>query len=379
MLFKPAMSFRCNLFAAVTSAACLLSTTGAQAETGDIENSKDYTGFTRLPGYVITDYADETPAEYDFPVSRPTTLDSNHLETVQAKGRRYIIHYEIGAGATPVSLYQMQQHFEKLASATGFTCEKSGAVGDVSESFHLSKASRDSWVYLEPAITSYVLTIVEGKGEPPPPSLVKPATAPVPAVTPTPATAPVAATPPVAPKVDAATPPVTTPAIAPETTPATTATSGPDDAFYTSLMQDGSVVLPLKFTAGKPDLADDSQPVIDRVIAMMKRHPDMQLEVDGHTDGRGDPDFNKTISKQRAMAVRAQIVEGGIEKKRLTAVGFGSEKPKVKETTREDRDTNRRIELVIRPDAEKDPEAKAPVKKKSTTSRTQRKKTTPTN
>lgn len=111
------------------------------------------------------------------------------------------------------------------------------------------------------------------------------------------------------------------------------------------------IVLPLTFLPGKPDLDADSQPVIDRVVVMMQQHPEMMLDIEGHTDNTGDPRYNEILSKQRAVAVREMLIEGHIEKKRLTAVGMGGSQPLAKEETSEGREKNRRIELVLRKNA----------------------------
>lgn len=289
-----------------------------RADPGDVDNSHDYPGFPRLPNYLITDYDEDNPADFDFPVSRPLPIDADHLETVSVKGHRYVIRYELSSGKAAPSLLQTQQYYEKLAAAADFTVEKTGAVGDVTETFHQAKGGHDIWVYLEPSIRVNVLTVVESKDKapaPPRPTPAPPALASSPSATPPPA--------------------VKTQVIVGE------------DPFYTALMQKGHVVLPLTFLPGKPDLDADSQPVIDRVIAMLKLHPDLVLEIDGHTDNTGDAAENLNLSEQRARTVRSMILSGHIEKKRLTAVGIGGARPLGDNETAAGREKNRRIELVL--------------------------------
>ena len=81
---------------------------------------------------------------------------------------------------------------------------------------------------------------------------------------------------------------------------------------------------------------------------MMKRHPDLQLTIEGHTDNTGDPDYNKTLSLQRARAVRTLIMAGGVPKARLLVTGLGGDDPIADDKTQEGRELNRRIELVLR-------------------------------
>ncbi len=94
------------------------------ADPGDVESSRDYPGFPRLSGMVITDYDEDSPSAFDFPVARPLPTDASHIEAVHVKGHRFAIRYEPGPGASSHSLLQTQQYYEKLAAAIGFTMEK---------------------------------------------------------------------------------------------------------------------------------------------------------------------------------------------------------------------------------------------------------------
>lgn len=320
------------------------------AEPGDVENSHDYAAFPRLPGFVISGYDEDNPADFDFQVARPLPIDSGNVETVAVKGHRYIIHYELGAGGKPLSLLQTQRAYEKQAAAAGFTIEKTGAVGDITETFIQRKAGQTVWVCLEPGAATNILTIMES-GEAPPPAPQVAAGPPEPPASPAPA--PVVAkptpTPPPAPPVVAAkpTPPLPPPPEKPAPTPSLTVNDS-EDALYAALMKNGHVALPLTFLPGKPDIDADSQPVIDRVIAMLKAHPEMMIEIDGHTDNYGSASQNEYVSTQRALTVRGMLVAGQISKKRLTAVGMGGAKPVASNGTSEGRAKNRRIELVLK-------------------------------
>jgi len=304
-----------------------LASVSLRADPGDVESSHDYAGFPRLPGFVITDYAEDNPAEFDFPVARPLPIDASHIETLHVKGHRYVIRYELGPGGHAPTLFQTQQYYEKLAADAGFKVEKNGAVGDVTETFHRTTGTREIWVYLEPAITANVLSIVEsiGGASLPPSSLAVTTTAP-----PSPPTVPSAPPAPIPPA------PVPTPPINPD-----------DDFLYTTLNRDGRVTLPFAFQPGKDDLDAASQPLIDRVVAMMKRHPDLFLRIEGHTDNSGDPDANLRLSAQRAIAVQTMLIAAHIDKKRLDTVGVGGLQPLADNNTAEGRKKNRRIELAI--------------------------------
>ncbi len=297
-----------------------------RADPGDVESARDYAGFSRPPGFVITDYDEDNPAEFDFPVERPLPIDAAHIEMVHVSGHRFVIRYE-GSNGHALTVFQTQQYYEKRAAEAGFIVEKSGAVGDVTETFLRTSGVRETWVYLEPAVTAFVLTIVETEKRAPVSS------APLTRLTDAPKPAHVAApVPPVAAAVVATAPPPVDPN---------------DDSLYASLSEDGRVILPFVFQPGKDELDASSQPLIDRIVAMMNRHPDLFLRIEGHTDNTGDPDDNLRLSAQRALAVQVMLVAAQINPKRLDYVGVGGLQPLASNATAEGREKNRRIELVM--------------------------------
>jgi outer membrane protein OmpA-like peptidoglycan-associated protein len=305
-----------------------------RADPGDTEGAKDYPGFPRIAGFVISDYDEDNPAEFDFPVARPTLGDSNNVETIHVRGHRYVIRYELGSATRLPTLYQTQLYYEKLAANAGFTIEKNGAVGDVSETFRKTNGSHEIWVCLEPAVTSNVLTIVESNTAVP----LTPAENP---------SQPAPATPPPAPVV-AMTPSQGEPSVSvPQPTASIAVPSAGDDSLFDSLKENGRIIIPFSFTPGKDDLDPSSQPLVARVATMLQRHPDLYLRIEGHTDNSGDPDINLRLSALRAIAIQTALVDEGIQKKRLDPVGVGGLQPLASNATAEGREENRRIELVI--------------------------------
>jgi outer membrane protein OmpA-like peptidoglycan-associated protein len=303
------------------------------ADPGDVDGSHDYPDWSRIPGYQISDYDEDNPAEFTFVISRPQAVDANHMETMPVEGHRYVIRYEWGRSDAAPSLLETQRFYERLALADGYSIEKSGAVGNVTETFHFAKDDRQIWVMLNPGMRVYALTIVESRGASSGTLVAK--------APPAPAPAPAASVPP---------PPAPSPA-APPAPDSESASSVTADSLAASLQQEGRVVLPVTFRPGKAELASGSKSVIDQVIALLKANPDMNLTIEGHTDLTGDEDANIELSKDRALAVRSQIVAGHIRSKRLTAVGLGGSVPVADEGTAEGREKNRRIELVVRKDS----------------------------
>ena len=110
-------------------------------------------------------------------------------------------------------------------------------------------------------------------------------------------------------------------------------------------------VLQLKgvtFEFNKSRLRPDSKTVLDTVVEIMKRYPDMQVEVAGHTDNVGSDTYNQKLSESRAQAVRQYLINAGIASGNMTAVGYGEKEPIATNDTDEGRELNRRVELRIK-------------------------------
>ena len=100
----------------------------------------------------------------------------------------------------------------------------------------------------------------------------------------------------------------------------------------------------VNFDTAKATIRPESFPQLDAVVDFMVHKKNARVEISGHTDNVGNAKANKTLSGQRAQACRNYIVSKGIDKKRLTAVGFGDERPIAPNDTDEGRQKNRRIE-----------------------------------
>ena len=112
------------------------------------------------------------------------------------------------------------------------------------------------------------------------------------------------------------------------------------------LNKNGFIALYINFDTGKSDLKADGKATVAEIVAMLKSSPNLRIAVEGHTDNVGQAAANKTLSTQRAQSVTSAIVAGGIAANRVTAAGFGQEKPVADNRTEEGRAKNRRVELV---------------------------------
>lgn len=122
------------------------------------------------------------------------------------------------------------------------------------------------------------------------------------------------------------------------------------------------------FDTAKSTIQDRSLPLMDDITTVLKGHPEIELIViEGHTDDRGARAFNQKLSQDRAAAVRQALIDRGIAPERLRAEGFGPDKPIVPNTTKENRDQNRRVELRIEKKAETPPTIVPPTTPPSTT------------
>ncbi len=85
--------------------------------------------------------------------------------------------------------------------------------------------------------------------------------------------------------------------------------------------------------------------VLDRIIAVLRQHPGIKLEVAGHSDAQGNPVYNQWLSQLRANNVRDYMVEHGISATDLRARGYGATQPVAGNDTRAGLRSNRRVEL----------------------------------
>ena len=80
----------------------------------------------------------------------------------------------------------------------------------------------------------------------------------------------------------------------------------------------------------RADLTPESTEALDQLVGMMNENPNITIELSAHCDYRGNDDYNQRLSQRRAESVVRYLIQHGVAKARLTAVGYGESRPKKK-------------------------------------------------
>jgi OOP family OmpA-OmpF porin len=99
------------------------------------------------------------------------------------------------------------------------------------------------------------------------------------------------------------------------------------------------------FDFNKWDIKPEAHRLLDEVVAIMKKNPEIEGVIEGHTDSIGSEEYNQRLSEKRARAVEKYIEEHGIHAGRFTVKGYGESKPIASNDTAEGQQENRRVEL----------------------------------
>jgi len=102
------------------------------------------------------------------------------------------------------------------------------------------------------------------------------------------------------------------------------------------------------FAVGKADLTDEAKENLLEASKTLAEYPDANVEIEGHTDSTGSAKLNQDLSERRAKNVMLFLIELGIAKERLSAVGYGKDRPIADNKTEDGRAANRRVELIVK-------------------------------
>jgi outer membrane protein OmpA-like peptidoglycan-associated protein len=267
---------------------CLSAALPAAAQT-DVENSKDYPGLNRMPGFYITVYEDEDVGTFDFLVA-----DDNYT---RVGGRCYFIQYTLKEGVRNPGATGVGLNYRNAIMALG-GAPLAESIGDrggyVSASWKVN--DRSIWVQADVnnGGASYTLNIVEA-------------------------------------------------ALRPDVE-FTAAEMG------RVLDEKGAVaVRGILFETGQSTIKPESAALLAQIAELLTSDEELKLEIQAHTDNVGAKPANLTLSQGRAAAVKDYLVKTHqIPAARLTTAGFGDTKPVGDNGTAEGKALNRRVELVKR-------------------------------
>ena len=79
----------------------------------------------------------------------------------------------------------------------------------------------------------------------------------------------------------------------------------------------------------RADLTPESTEALDKLVEMMNENPNITIELSAHCDYRGNDDYNQRLSQRRAESVVRYLIQHGVARDRLTAVGYGESRPKI--------------------------------------------------
>lgn len=106
-------------------------------------------------------------------------------------------------------------------------------------------------------------------------------------------------------------------------------------------------LLDIHFDTNKSNLKAEQMDKVRKLLLLMKSDSDIKIELQGHTDDRGDEDLNLKLSQARADAVRDYLINEGIQPSRIVSVGYGESRPIADNETEEGRAKNRRTQFKI--------------------------------
>lgn len=102
-----------------------------------------------------------------------------------------------------------------------------------------------------------------------------------------------------------------------------------------------------QFSFDSTKLKPGLESTLDKLVAVMEEHPEAVVEITGYTDSTGPEAYNQKLSEKRAQSVADAVKARGIDESRIVVKGEGENNPVASNDTREGREQNRRVEIVV--------------------------------
>ncbi len=119
----------------------------------------------------------------------------------------------------------------------------------------------------------------------------------------------------------------------------------------------------VRFDVNKSTLTPLAKANLDKLVPVFKEYSETNIDIFGYTDSSGKPDYNLTLSKERAESVKSYLISKGLVAERLKTTGLGIADPIATNETVEGKSQNRRVEFAITANQKMTEEAKAESKK----------------
>ncbi len=127
----------------------------------------------------------------------------------------------------------------------------------------------------------------------------------------------------------------------------TVANNGCPEISEEQIMKLNAYAKTILFNSGKATFQQQTFPVLQSIVAILKEYPSSRFSIEGHTDSDGKDAMNQKLSEDRAAAVKNYLVENGIASDRLSSVGYGESKPIDTNKTKKGKANNRRVEVKL--------------------------------
>ncbi|MBO9630510.1 MAG: OmpA family protein [Shinella sp.] len=103
------------------------------------------------------------------------------------------------------------------------------------------------------------------------------------------------------------------------------------------------------FATDRDQVIPPFYPTLDSVALVLRKFDKTLIDVDGHTDSVGNAGYNMDLSNRRANSVANYLASRGVDQRRMSAMGYGLERPIASNATEAGRAQNRRVEIAISP------------------------------